>query len=65
MTEQSDTIIEELTSINKSVKEIEIKGKYQSLIERNDFFFFFNIISSIAILLIAMFSVSTNEPDSI
>ncbi|WP_407508095.1 hypothetical protein [Acinetobacter baumannii] len=42
MTEQSDTIIEELTSINKSVKEIEIKGKYQSLIERNDFFFFFN-----------------------
>lgn len=33
MTEQSDTIIEELTSINKSVKEIEIKGKYQSLIE--------------------------------
>ncbi|WP_407491041.1 hypothetical protein [Acinetobacter baumannii] len=61
MTEQSDTIIEELTSINKSVKEIEIKGKYQSLIERNDFFFFFNIISSIAILLIAMFSVSTND----
>ncbi|MDC5439418.1 hypothetical protein OHW88_01325 [Acinetobacter baumannii] len=65
MTEQSDTIIEELTSINKSVKEIEIKGKYQSLIERNDFFFFFNIISSIAILLIVMFSFSTNEPDSI
>lgn len=40
MTEQPDTIIEELTSINKSVKEIEAKGKFNSLIEQNDFLYF-------------------------
>lgn len=65
MTEQPNTILEKLTSIEKSVKIIEIKGKYQNLIERNDFFSFFNILSSLAIFFIIGFAISINEPDSI
>lgn len=65
MTEQPNTILEKLTSIEKSLKEIEIKGKYQSLIERNDFFSFFNILSSLAIFFIIGFAINISEPDSL
>ncbi|MFZ5395448.1 hypothetical protein ACOY72_14795 [Acinetobacter seifertii] len=65
MTEQPDIIIEELTSINKSLKEIEVKGKYKSLIEQNDFFIFFNTLSTISVIFILGFSFNINEPDSL
>ncbi|EXR34303.1 MULTISPECIES: hypothetical protein [Acinetobacter calcoaceticus/baumannii complex] len=65
MTEQPDTIIEELTSINKSVKEIEAKGKFNSLIEQNDFFIFFNTLSTISVIFIVAFAFNINKPDSL
>lgn len=65
MTDQANTTLEKLTAIEKSVKEIEVKGKYQSLIERDEFFTFFNILSFLSVTLIIGFSININEPDSL
>lgn len=65
MSDQPNTTLEKITSIEESVKKIEVKGKYQSLIERNDFFVFFNILSSLSIFFIIGFSLNLNEPNSL
>ncbi len=62
--EKSNTILDRLTSIEKSLKELEVKGKYQSLIEKNEFFSFFNTLSTISIFLIIGYYLNINEPDS-
>lgn len=58
-------ILEKLTAIEKSVKEIELKGEYESLIEKNDFFFFFNTLSTISVALIIGYEFFYTDSDSI
>ncbi|MEN4982206.1 hypothetical protein [Acinetobacter modestus] len=61
--EDQQNILDKLTNIEKSVKEI--KGKYQNLIDENEFISFFNIISIISITLIISYNLNANEADSI